>query len=375
MVGLTTALKLAEQGVSVVVVDRQHSGREASWAGAGMLPPGNPSGAATPEARLRAHSHQLWPEFAAALSDQTGIDNGYRVCGAVQLSNVQTSKEFQRQLAAWQQEGLRVEELQQSDLDRHISGLHDEFTSGSFLPDFAQVRNPRHLKAVSAACRMAGVRLMENVDAIRLVAKNQQIHEVANHEFRFQFDRVCVTAGAWSAALLEPLGIHIPISPVRGQIVQLQLPVLPFRCVIELGRRYLVPRPDGLILVGSTEEHCGFLKQNTSQGVSEILNFATSLVPALHEAAIVRMWAGLRPGSPDELPLIGQVPGWDNLFLGTGHFRSGLQMSPGTGDILSDLLVDRSPRISQEGLSCDRFGSVLNSTASTPVARAEISPD
>ena len=136
-----------------------------------------------------------------------------------------------------------------------------------------------------------------------------------------------------------------------------------------------MPRPDGLILAGSTEEHCGFLKQNTSQGISEILNFATSLVPALHNAAIVRMWAGLRPGSPDELPLIGQVPGWDNLFLGTGHFRSGLQMSPGTGELLADLLLDRAPRISLDGLSCDRFDMVLKSTAATRLAQTEISRD
>jgi len=116
-----------------------------------------------------------------------------------------------------------------------------------------------------------------------------------------------------------------------------------------------VPRRDGLILVGSTEEDAGFVKQNTTEGVAELLAFATMLVPSLARAEVVRTWAGLRPGSPDELPLLGAVPGFTNLFLGAGHFRSGLQMSPATGTILADLMLGRSPAISLDGLSVDRF--------------------
>ena len=116
-----------------------------------------------------------------------------------------------------------------------------------------------------------------------------------------------------------------------------------------------MPRRDGLILIGSTEEDAGFAKHTTTQGVAGLLALATTLVPALAHAEVVRTWAGLRPGSPDELPLIGRVPGLSNAFIGAGHFRSGLQMSPATGTILADLMLGHPPAISLEGLQPNRF--------------------
>ena len=112
---------------------------------------------------------------------------------------------------------------------------------------------------------------------------------------------------------------------------------------------------DGLILIGSTEENVGFRKQTTPEGVAGLLQFAGSLVPALREADVVQSWAGLRPGSPDELPMIGRVPGFQNLFVGAGHFRSGLQMSPGTATVLVDLILDRPPAIPLNDFACNRF--------------------
>lgn len=354
--GLTTALRLAEQGASVTVLDRQSTGREASWAGAGMLPPGNLPLAQTPEARLRAYSASLWPEFTQRLLLQTGIDNGYRVCGAVQLATAETRSELLQQLQSWQAEGLRVQTLQRPDVEQHVPGLHAEFTEAWFLPDFAQVRNPRHLHALKAACQAAGVRLAEHVQGLQLVRQQDRIPAVVTETGRFQFQQLCITAGAWSTGLLQSVGVRIPVVPVRGQIVQLHVSSLPFRCVMELGRRYLVPRPDGLILIGSTEERVGFVRENTVEGVTGLLDFASRLVPALRTAGVARMWAGLRPGSPDELPLLGPVPGLSNVYVGTGHFRSGLQMSPGTAAVLADLLLNRTPAIALDGFGVDRFG-------------------
>jgi glycine oxidase len=130
---------------------------------------------------------------------------------------------------------------------------------------------------------------------------------------------------------------------------------LPFNCVIEHGRRYLVPRQDGLILVGSTQEDVGFEKKNTAEGIAQLLEFAVSLVPALRHAEVVRCWSGLRPASPDELPVLGPVPGLSNVFVGAGHFRSGLQMSPGSAAILADVICGSETVISLEGLTIDRF--------------------
>jgi glycine oxidase len=125
--------------------------------------------------------------------------------------------------------------------------------------------------------------------------------------------------------------------------------------VIEHGRQYLVPRQDGLILVGSTQEDVGFEKRNTVDGVTQLLEFAVSLIPELRKAEVLRCWSGLRPASPDELPLLGEVPGFSNVFVGAGHFRSGLQMSPGTAAILADVICRIETAISLEGLMANRF--------------------
>ncbi len=357
VIGLTTAFTLANRGFSVTLLDRQSTGQEASWAGAGMLPPGNLSKATTPESRLRSYSHQLWKSLSADLLDRTGIDNGYHICGAVEVLTDSNEADFREQLRQWQAEEIRVQILNRSDSEQFVPDLNQEFNSAAYLPDFAQVRNPRHLQALRAACLQRGVEILEHAQELTFRAEGDRISEVRLPTRSLQFNRVCITAGAWSTSILQPLGFSIPVKPLRGQIVQLNLPTLPFRCVIESGRRYLVPRRDGLILIGSTEEDVGFVKQNTTEGVAGLLEFATFLVPSLAHADVVKSWAGLRPGSPDELPLLGLVPGFSNLYLGAGHFRSGLQMSPGTATILADLLSDMPPAISLAGLTADRFHS------------------
>jgi len=126
---------------------------------------------------------------------------------------------------------------------------------------------------------------------------------------------------------------------------------------VECGRRYLVPRQDGLLLAGSTEEDVGFSRENTVAGIRGLLEFACDLVPELTGAPLVKTWAGLRPGTPDGLPLLGRVGGCENLYVGAGHFRSGLQMSPGTARILCDLMLDGRSPISLEDLQVERFSA------------------
>lgn len=356
VIGLTTALSLADRGVSVTLIDRQQIGREASWAGAGMLPSGNLARATTPEARLRSYSHSLWHDFAASLYERTGIDNGYHICGALDLfDNAASDPKAGTPLNPWLNDGVVVEYCDRLQLERHVSDLSSQFQSGFYLPDFAQVRNPRHLQSLRAACLDCHVEIVEHVEGIQLEMNSDQIRSVRTSNRTFKASLFCLTAGAWSSGLLHSLGFKIPVKPIRGQIVQLQLPSQPFRCCIELGRRYLVPRRDGLVLIGSTEEDVGFARHNTAEGVADLLRFASTLVPNLTHAEVVRTWAGLRPGSPDEAPLLGAVRGVSNLFMATGHFRSGLQMSPGTACLLADLMLGTTPQISLAGLEPDRF--------------------
>ena len=357
VIGLTTALCLADRGLSISILDRQATGQEASWAGAGMLPPGNLQNAVTPEARLRSYSHNLWAGFSQRLLEQTGIDNGYRVCGAVNVFNQDEGDLFLAHCQAWTDEGVRFFLPTGNEAIQYIPDLNPKFGSKVYLPDFSQVRNPRHLQALRAACLQKGVEIIEHVNDVNLVTADQRIVEARLPNRTLSFATLCITAGSWSTSILQSLGVEIPVRPIRGQIVQLQMRELPFNCVIEHGRRYLVPRQDGLILVGSTQEDVGFEKKNTAEGIAQLLEFAVSLVPALRQAEVVRCWSGLRPASPDELPVLGSVPGLSNVFVGAGHFRSGLQMSPGTGVILADVICGSEAVISLEGLTVNRFQS------------------
>jgi glycine oxidase len=335
-IGLSVAWESAQRGADVKVIEQGRIGREASWAGAGFFPPGNLGGAATSLARLRSFSHSLWADWSERLREQTGIDNGYRVCGGLIVSfDEPLDGAFQQ----WQAEGVTIDRLTAESAREVEPALTTEIRDAYHLPQLAQARNPRHLKAMRAACELAGVQFLEGCPVTGWDWTERGIIAARTAHGRVDGDQFVIAAGAWSSALLAEAGLPVTIEPVRGQIVLLQLPRPLFRHVIEVGPRYLVPRPDGRVLIGSTEERVGFVKQNTVAGVTGLLEFATSLVPELTGADVERCWSGLRPCPTRELPLIGFLPEAENTIVATGHFRSGLQMSPGTGVLVSELLT------------------------------------
>jgi glycine oxidase len=355
VIGLTTAFELAEQGASVRVLEQGACGREASWAGAGILPPGNPQFAQTPEARLRAHSHVLWPELSEKLVSQTGIDNGYRNCGGLSIDLDASSDRVEEEIAFWTSERVDVERLTIDEARNLEPALSPEIATAFRLPALSQVRNPRHLKALLAACVARRVELVEGAHVVGFDLQNGRVKSATTLTGdSYSADRFCVTGGAWTQSLLRPYGVESHIEPVRGQIVLLSISAGFLKHVVEDGRRYLVPRPDGRVLVGSTEEHVGFNRRTTASSIAALIRFAVQRVPPLADATVERTWAGLRPGSLDELPCIGGVPGVENLFVAAGHFRSGLQMSPFTAVLLRQLVLGHEPSISLEPYACDR---------------------
>lgn len=362
VIGLSLAWELAGQGASVRLLERGDFGREASWAGAGILPPGNLDGAKSPEAMLRAFSHRLWPEWSQRLRDETGVDNGYRQCGGLSVAFGRRSAALEPEIDAWRSEGVAVEPLTPESLRRVEPAVSRDITAACQLDQLGQVRNPRHLKALAAGCAQRGAELLAGEQVHRLQLDGDRVEEVVTASGRFTAEAVCITSGAWSSGLLDGICELPEIVPVRGQIVLLALPAPLFRHVVECGRRYLVPRPDGRVLIGSTEEWVGFDKRNTAEAVAQLIEFATQLVPQLAAAHVERTWAGLRPGTRDGLPYLGRVPGVENLFLAAGHFRSGLQMSPGTAAVLSEVVLGSEPSI-----PLDAFGLHRNWTAETAI--------
>jgi glycine oxidase len=352
VVGLTAAYELAKTGFTVEVLDRGPLGAEASWAGAGIIPPGNPDRAATPIDRLRALGSAGMPALAAELRERTSLDTGYRRSGGIEFLH----PDDRDVLALWEAEGFPFERLT-GDALRRLEPAAAGFPGEPYLlPTCAQVRNPWHVRALVVACERAGVLLRPGMPVEGWTLSGRRVTGVRLADgSTVTAGTSILAAGAWSEFLFEPLGHRPGVHPVRGQIVLFRQPTPPIERVLMTGKRYFVPRTDGRVLVGSTEEpEAGFEKWPTAAGVGELLAFATGLIPGWADAEVEKTWAGLRPGSPDGLPFIGPVPGWEGMVVATGHFRAGVQLSVGTAQVLTDLLTGRPPAVPLDAFRLDR---------------------
>jgi glycine oxidase len=361
IIGLTCAYFLAKAGVTVEVLERGEPGREASWAGAGIIPPGNPDRAATPIDRLRAIGSARFPSFSAYLHGRTGIDNGYLRCGGVEF--LQPGDEDV--LPLWEAEGIAFERLTPDGLNRLEPAAGAVSGEPYLLPDCAQVRNPWHLRALVAACDVVGMTIRPQQAVQHFVTDGTRVVAVRLEDGRdVRAGSFLIAAGAWSEALLAQLGHRPNVHPVRGQIALFRPPRRLLTRVLMVGKEYLVPRADGRVLAGSTEEpEAGFVKANTPAAVEKLTAFATRTVPALADAPVEKCWAGLRPGSPDGLPFLGVVPGYRNAYVAAGHFRAGVQLSVGTALVMSELLTGRPPSAPLAAFALDRTPSATSKPA------------
>lgn len=351
VIGLSLAYELAGRGLTVQVLDQAEVGRGASWAGAGILPPSPTRGAVDPLDQLRSMSHQLHREWARKLRSFTGIETGYNRCGGVYLArSAAESATLLAQRDLWESQGIEAE--QWTDETAHLrepslkAMLESKVVKAIwYMPDECQIRNPWHLKALAVACKMQDVKLIENVsvESVRLTS-NGHIEATAQGHC-YTATQACICSGAWSRLLLDHLEITTGIMPIRGQMVLYHTEENLLRHVINEGHRYLVARNDGRLLAGSCEEEVGFEIATTEPMIQQLRNWAESILPQLKHATIEKTWAGLRPGTFDGMPYIGQVPNFNQLFVASGHYRAGLHLSCATAVVVADLMQGHKPAI------------------------------
>lgn len=358
VVGLSLAYELAGHGHDVQVIDAGQPGREASWAGAGILPPA-PERSDDPLEQLTALSNRLHVEWSQELRRTTQIDNGFRRCGAVYLArDDEEADRLHRHAALAQSHAIAAVRLSDDELSRLEPALLPRAAplAAYYVADEWQLRNPRHLKALLMGCAQRGVEVTPGVAAHDFEIRGDRLRRVLTGQGAIAADQVCVTTGAWTRVLAERLGCALAIKPIRGQMALLATPKQILTRIVNEGSRYLVPRPDGRILAGSTEEDAGFDRSTTAGGVEGLLAFALGLVPDLAGAQLERSWAGLRPSTSDGAPYLGPVPGLSNAFVAAGHFRSGLQLSAGTAVVIGQLMRGETPRIDLSPFRLDRGG-------------------
>jgi glycine oxidase len=349
VIGLTAAYYLVREGLKVEILDKGDFGREASWAGAGILAPFGTNLPRDPYEQLRARSTSMFPRLSAELREATCVDNGYLVCGGLEWLD----EGHEAILGTYQAEGIRFEACTGASLHKLEPALAAGLDNAIVLPGMAQVRNPRHLKALLAWCASRVV-LRPFCTVHNWERRDSRVLAVRTDGGTLAAGQFLVTAGPWTGSLLEALGCRLDVCPVRGQIALLNTRPPLLKRILLQGKQYLVPRADGRVLVGSTEEEVGFDKRTTASAIGGLLAFAQQLVPGLADASLEKCWAGLRPGSADGLPYLGGVPGFDNLFVAAGHFRSGIQLSPITGLVMKELLMGQTPTVPLEAFRPDR---------------------
>jgi glycine oxidase len=343
IIGLACAWRAAQRGASVVVRDPT-PGAGASHAAAGMLCPVTEVHYGEQQLLgLNLESARRWPSFAAELGEASGIDVGYRAEGTVAVAFDDDDLRALDELLRFQQTlGLGVERLRARDCRSLEPQLSPRVRGGLLVPGDHQVDNRRVVAALLVACERAGVRV-----ARRSVDDIEQLASPA----------VVLAAGCWSGAMAA----DVPVRPVKGQILRLAFDLAEpplHRNVrgLAAGRPvYLVPRATGELVVGATVEELGFDTAVTAGAVHELLRAATDLVPGVGELVLVECHAGLRPGTPDNAPVIGRSTHDDRLVHATGHHRNGVLLTPVTADAVAALLTGEEVPVAVAPFGVGRF--------------------
>lgn len=340
VIGLMTARELALAGRRVRLLERRHTGAEASWAGGGIISPLYPWRYPAPVTALAGPAQQAYPRLAQELREATGIDPEYFPCGMLMLDAPD-----ERDARAWAQiTGQALEGLESAALQRRWPELGGHWRSGLWMPAIANIRNPRLLKALAADLRRLGVDISEGVEVTGWRQAGGGVSAVvtaAGGEFAAGEFVVC--GGAWSARLLSPLRDGLPVRPVRGQMLLYRLEAGAPPAIVLGEGRYVIPRRDGHVLCGSTLEEADFDARPTAEAHASLRASAARLWPRLAALEPVAQWAGLRPAAPNGIPFIGRLPGFDNLWVNAGQFRNGLVLAPASARLLADQLLVRPP--------------------------------
>jgi glycine oxidase len=342
LIGMLAARELRAAGAAVTVLERGQCGREASWAGGGILSPLYPWRYPRAVTALAAWGQRVYPELTAALFAESGIDPEYTVSGMLIVDTAD-----QAEALAWAgQQKIRMETRMPHEWPAIEPALSSEAADAPsppalWMPDVAQVRNPRLLQALRASLIMSGVTVREGVEVRGLDSVNGRINGVQTDQGAVSAGAVVVAGGAWSAALLKSTGLVLPMAPVRGQMLLFRAPPGLLSRMVMRHYRYLIPRRDGCILAGSTLEQAGFDKATTERATGKLSRAALELVPALKDCPIEHQWIGLRPGCPSGVPYIGAHPTLSGLYVSTGHYRNGLVLAPASARVLADLALSR----------------------------------
>lgn len=275
-----------------------------------------------------------FPAWISVLHKASGIDPEYEISGMLILppNDVESAQQWcSKRKIKIERRGILGTPSTRNNIEIHASSTCDR---ALFLPDIAQVRNPRLLRALLSRVAQLGGKIIESCTVNTLKTAHKRIQSVISSCGEFIADYTIVSAGAWSKEVLGKHALRLDIKPIKGQMLLFKFDTPPIHNILVQHDLYIIPRRDGHLLVGSTLEDVGFDKQTTISAHDNLLIRAQAILPILHEMSVKQHWAGLRPASPDNIPTIARHPLIRNLFINSGHFRYGVTMAPVSAEIL-----------------------------------------
>jgi len=342
IIGCAIAYELSRRGASCIVLDSRRLGMAATNAAAGVLSPLAEFERPGTLIRLGLESLRLYPTWVERVRDDVpDIDVEFATNGVLRVAfNENELADYRAGLRFREELGVELIELDQQLVREVEPRLSERVNGGVLSPEEGQVSNQLFTLALSRAAKKRGARFVEFAPILRFLRRSEKVVGVRTAQGDFACDRVVLAAGAWTRAIAKKLDADIPTSPVRGQMLALGGMVTPIGRPVWGKRGYVTPRANGLVFAGATVEEAGFRIRTTKRGLDSVRRGAFELVPQLRQAKEHFTWAGLRPGSPDGLPIMGPLAGWDNVTVATGHFRNGILLAPITGELMAGALVD-----------------------------------
>ena len=360
VIGCAIAYYLRKSNVAVTVIDKGEIGAEASSAAAGLLAPLGSLPGPGPLADLLLASWSIFPSLVPELEQASGIHLAYEQSGSLRVArNPNNVANLRKRVNAWQPLGLEMRWLTGDEARQREPLLAPGISAAIYAPEESQVKAPHVVKAFARAAANLGAKFSPHTNIIGMDIRANNITRVHTTQRRDPIDRapegrrdeiqcnhLIIASGAWTRETGGLLDLSLPVEPQRGQILTLEQPSPPLKHIILGEAVYLAPKSDGTIVVGATKEEVGFDKRLTAGGIAWLLATAIRLLPSLEGAPIDQMWTGLRPKTPDNLPILGKVPSLENVTLAAGHGSTGIMLSAITGKTIAELVVTgRAPEL------------------------------
>ena len=361
LIGGAIALELAQAGLSVGVFEKGEPGREASWASAGILSPAPEAPGMIPIVPLAKASMGLYPGFVANVEEISGQSVGFRPFGTMDaLFSRDATRDLSTLIALHHGLGLRAEPLRPEEARELEPTLSPEVEAAALRPEEASIDNRALTRAVLRAAQKSGAEIFPDHDVEAIWREKGRCAGLKLRDENVSAKWTIIAAGCFSANI-EGVAAYAPVRPAKGQMVSMRADELKIEHVLWSEKVYLVPRNDGRILAGASVEYVGFDKHVTAGAVEKILSDAIELVPGLAKARIEETWAGLRPDSPDHLPILGPTD-IDGLLVATGHFRSGVLLAPVTARLMREWITQQQVSVDWERFSPMRFATAKKQT-------------